>query len=252
MRLSWKASVSCAAASGLLAGGHQAGPGRQAGLDPGLLPVVQNQVDPGEPTPHAEEPLGGPHVHDQQAVEGGRLVRVGGPDDARDAQGLDPVLDAHDDRVTDPEVVAIGQGAAHEHRAFPGDPRLEARVGEGAAAQVGPERSLGEYVEAQDPQRLPVQIEGDHVVVDHGRARAHLCLGSQAPQHLLVEPRGATQDLVGGAAHDRLGTAGEPAAGARVGEIDGDHHRHPEGDAENHEPGVQRAADEVAQAGQQQ
>jgi len=68
----------------------------------------------------------------------------------------------------------------------------------------------------------------------------------------LIQPLGPGHDLMRGAAGHRLGAQIEGLAGAGVGQIDGHHHGHTQGDADDHQDALPRVAQQIAPADAQQ
>ena len=220
--------------------------------DPGDLRVGRDQVHASQVVAQGEEPLRGAHVHQHDRLEGGRLLggaRVGDPGHL---EGLDPVLDLQSQRAADPQAVARGEGRPDD-----GGPRVhedarDAGLGERAAAQVVAEGGVREEVEAEDVQRLAVEVERPGVALDDRRARPDPRLDPDAAEGVLGHAGRPAEHLVGGAPGHRLRAAPEAGLRAGVREVDGDHDGDAEGDAEDHEAGVERPADEVAQAGEEE
>ena len=202
-----------------------------------------------EPAGQPEQPLGVGHVEDEEAIEGAPALLVRRVEEAQKAQGNDAVARLHAKIGAGSETVALREGGGEEHRALVGEEGREGGVAHRAPAEVAAERPLGQGVDAQHAHRLSVEVEGGHHPFHHRRARAQAVLDPEEAIDVLGQAARTPAHLVGGAARDGLGAAGEAAAGGLVGEVDGHHHRHPQGDAQDHEARVQRPAHEIAQAG---
>ena len=133
------------------------------------------------------------------------------------------------------EAVALRERSREERRALVGEEGGEGGVAHRAPAEVAAERALGQGIDAQHAHGLPVEVEGGHDAFDHGRARAQAVLDPEEAIDVLGQAARTPAHLVGGAARDGLGAAGEAAAGGLVREVDGHHHGHPEGDPQDHE-----------------
>ena len=99
-----------------------------------------------------------------------------------------------------------------------------------SAAEVGAERRLREGIDAQQVERPAPALPGAAGTVTQPSTTGAAALdpGLQRPaggRRRRAAP-GAADHLVRGPAGDRLGREGEGAAGAGVGEVDRDHHRH--------------------------
>ena len=212
----------------------------------------RDEVDAGDVIAEPEQGLRGADVHQRHRLERSRLLGVGGVREARDLERGRTPLHREAQRRADAQAVACGEGRADDHGPRVDEHAREAGLGERSAGQVRAERPVGQRVEAEDAQRLAVEVDGDRVAFDDRSAGAHAGLDPDPTEHVLGHAAGSPEHLVGRAARHGLRAALEGAARARVGEVDRDHDGHSERDPEHHQAGVQGPSRQVSQPGQQE
>ena len=114
-----------------------------------------------------------------------RLLGAGGVGDPRHLERLDPVLHLQAQRAAEREAVARGEGRADDGGLRVHEDAREAGLGERAAAEVVAEGRVRERVEAEDVQRLAVEVERRRVALDDRRARAQARLDADPPEDVL-------------------------------------------------------------------
>ena len=252
MRFSWKASVSCPTVDACsLAGATRVPSGRSGAMRARSASVAMRSMRETR-SPRRKSRWAAADVEQHHRLEDRRLFGGGGVGDPRHLERLDAVLHAQAQGAAEGEAVARGEGRADDGRLRVHEDAREAGLGERAAAEVVAEGRVGERVEAEDVQRLAVEVERRRVALDDRRALPQARLDADPAEDVLRQARRAAAHLVRGPPRHRLGAAQEAALRARVREVDGDDDGHAERHAEDHEAGVQGPAHEVAQPGEQQ
>ncbi len=225
-------------------------PGSRARISPSrrspAAPVGHDQIDAREASGEAEHALRRGDVHHDQPVERRRLPRIV-------ARSAEERGDAHRRAPpVDEEAEGVAGGHAERRRAARRDERRRGRGEEEAEIDAAARRAAGDIAEGAVGERVDAEHRHDasaceRHAFDHRRRLAD-AVRAEPPVERVGDRSAAARERVRRPPGDGVGGAFEGARRARIGEVDGDHHRHPERDADDREHEQPRVPREVAQA----
>ncbi len=205
------------------------------------------QVDAAQRAVHPQHVLGPRDVHEQHVAQTGSGQPIGGLERAEDRKAPRHALDHHVQRVPRGDA-RPGRGRRRHHDAAPHgqEPRhVDAR---GPPGDVRPEGSLGEGVDAENPQGLSGQPRGGREALDHGCGGAQAEVRADPCEEALVDRTGGARDLVRRPARHGLGRDAEGGPRALDREVDREDDRHAERHPQDRQNELHPMMDEVAEA----
>ncbi len=214
-----------------------------------IQPGAQAQLDAVQPPRFVEHELGVRDVHDGERLggEGGFFPAA---EDGADLAHAAAVAHEQGDFVAGLQAVLFGKAAREQQCVRLAEEAHEVHAGGGLGVlqRVVAQGGVAQRVHADDAQHLLARAgHGQHIGLHHGRGGAVFAQPGHVRQQALIHTERRAGDLQSGLSRDGIQRGGEPAERAAVRELDAQHHRHPERDAEHGQQGAARLFEERAQ-----